>query len=129
MENCFFDKKHIKRTKTRVKIFSINLCVSMHALLMCPCHQFIFVVAMHFGLFYLTNYKRAVFVFPCVCVCVCVSMIIFALWMFSALLEVCHFISIHVCSALFLILTMNFVHFLCGVSSNRIIQNAMPPQK
>ncbi len=45
----FFDKKHIKRTKTRVKIFSINLCVSMHALLMCPCHQFIFVVAMHFG--------------------------------------------------------------------------------
>ncbi len=48
----------------------------------------------------------------------------FALWMFSVL-----FISIHVCSALFLILRINFVHFLCEVSSNKIIRNAKPPQK
>ncbi len=87
---------------------------------MCQCYQFIFVVALHFGLFYLTNYKRAVFFSltkVCVCVCVCVYACAcehdhFALWMFFALLEVCHFISVHVCSVLFLILRMNFVHFL-----------------
>ncbi len=67
----------------------------------------------------MTNYKRAFFcltnVFPCVCVCVCVHDH-FALWMFFSLLEVCHLISVHVCSALFLILRMNLVYFLCGVS-------------
>ncbi len=96
-------------------------------------------VALHFGLFYLTNYKRAVVVvvvvffcltnvFSCVCVCVC-EHDHFALRMFSTLLEVCHFISVHACSALFHILRMNLVHFLCGVFSNKIIQNAKPPQK
>jgi len=32
----------------------------------------------------------------CVCVCVCGEYDNFALWMFFALLEVCHFISVHV---------------------------------
>ncbi len=92
-------------------------------------------VALHFGLFYLTNYKRAVFsiffvspMYSRVCVCVC-EHDHFALRMFSTLLEVCHFISVHACSALFHILRMNLVHFLCGVFSNKIIQNAKPPQK
>ncbi len=57
----------------------VHVCTRARALWICQCHQFIFVVALHFGLFYLTNYKRAVVVvvffcltnvFPCVCVCV-----------------------------------------------------------
>ncbi len=40
---------------------SVRSCVYVPALSMCQCHQFIFVVALHFGLFYWTNYKRAVF--------------------------------------------------------------------
>ncbi len=43
----------------------VCVCVRVRAryfeLSICQCHQFIFVVALHFGLFYLTNYKKAVF--------------------------------------------------------------------
>ncbi len=56
------------------------MCVSVCALSMCQCHQFIFVVVLHFGLFYLTNYKRAVVmvsqIYSCVCVCVCVCVLV-----------------------------------------------------
>ncbi len=129
-----FRVHHLFKSSVFHIILSVCVCVCACALWICQCHQFIFVVALHFGLFYLTNYKRAVvvvvfFVSPMYSrVCVC-EHDHFALRMFSTLLEVCHFISVHACSALFHILRMNLVHFLCGVFSNKIIQNAKPPQK
>ncbi len=42
-------------------ILSVCVCVCVRALSMCQCHQFIVVVALHFGFFYMTNYKKVVF--------------------------------------------------------------------
>ncbi len=64
----------------------------------------------------------------CVCVCVCVSMIILRWGRFLHCWK-CATSFLSMCSALFLILRMNSVNFLCGVSSNKIIQNAKPSQK
>ncbi len=106
------------------------MCACVRALSMC--HQFIFVVALHFGLFYLTNYKGAVFfclrnLFPCVCVCV--SMIILHCGCFLHCWKCAtSFLSMCVLRCFF-ILRMNFVQFLCGVSSYKIIQNEKPPQQ
>ncbi len=52
--------------------FSYNfkcVCVCVYALSMCQCHQFIVVVALHFGFFYMTNYKKVVFMVSQMCSC------------------------------------------------------------
>ncbi len=53
--------------------YKVCVCACIVDVLVSPIY---FVVALHFGLFYLTNYKRAVFLvsqmYSPVCVCVCV---------------------------------------------------------